>query len=85
MNETYSEEFVKSLRRFSSIKKRIVNKIDKIIQDPLMGELLNPDFSITKSAHRAAASLLCCEKLIIEKESEKPLYFIIKNMMMGQD
>ena len=43
MNETYSEEFVKSLRRFSSIKKRIVNKIDKIIEDPLMGEPLKYD------------------------------------------
>ncbi len=43
MNETYSEEFVKSLRRFSSIKKRIVNKIDKIIKDPLMGEPLKYD------------------------------------------
>lgn len=43
MNETYSEEFVKSLKRFSSIKKRIVNKIDKIIQDPLMGEPLKYD------------------------------------------
>jgi len=57
MNETYSEEFVKSLRRFSSIKKRIVNKIDKIIEDPLMGEPLNPDFAIAKSAYRAAPSL----------------------------
>jgi hypothetical protein len=45
----------------------------------------NPDFAIEKSAHRAAPSLFCCEKLIIEKESEKPLYFIIKNMMIGQD
>ena len=43
MNETYSEEFVKSLKRFSSIKKRIANKIDKIIQDPLMGEPLKYD------------------------------------------
>jgi Txe/YoeB family toxin of Txe-Axe toxin-antitoxin module len=43
MNETYSEEFIKSLRRFSSIKKRIVNKIDKIIQGPLIGEPLKYD------------------------------------------
>ena len=43
MNETYSEEFVKSLRRFSSIKKRIVNKIDKIIENPLIGEPLKYD------------------------------------------
>lgn len=43
MNETYSEPFVKSLRKFASIRKRIVNKIDNIIQDPLMGEPLKYD------------------------------------------
>lgn len=43
MNETYSDQFVKSLRKFTSIKKRIVNKIDKIMQDPLIGEPLRYD------------------------------------------
>ncbi len=43
MNETYSEEFVKSLKVFSSIKKRILNKIDKIVQNPLVGEPLKYD------------------------------------------
>lgn len=43
MNETYSDQFVKSLRKFTSIKKRTVNKIDKIIQDPLIGEPLRYD------------------------------------------
>ena len=43
MNETYSDQFVKSLKKFVSIKKKIVNKIDKIIQDPLMGEPLKYD------------------------------------------
>ena len=43
MNETYSDQFVKSLRKFASIKKRIVNKIDKIMQDPLIGEPLKYD------------------------------------------
>ena len=43
MNETYSDEFAKSLRKFSSIRKRIVNKIDKIVLDPLMGEPLKYD------------------------------------------
>ncbi len=43
MNETYSDEFVKSLKVFSSIKKRIINKIDKIVQNPLMGEPLKYD------------------------------------------
>ena len=43
MNETYSDQFVKFLKRFASIRKRIVNKIDKIIQDPLMGEPLKYD------------------------------------------
>ena len=43
MNETYSDQFVKSLRKFASIRKRIVNKIDQIIQDPLMGEPLKYD------------------------------------------
>jgi hypothetical protein len=45
--------------------------------------IVNPDFAIAKYAHRAAPPLcalgaLIVEKLIIEKESEKPLYFIIK-------
>jgi len=43
MNETYSDHFVKSLRKFSSIKERISNKIDKILQDPLMGAPLKYD------------------------------------------
>jgi len=45
----------------------------------------NPYFAIAKFAHRAAPSLLCFEKLIIEKESEKLLYFVIKNKVMGRD
>ncbi len=43
MNETYSDHFVKSLRKFSSIKERVSNKIDKILQDPLRGEPLKYD------------------------------------------
>jgi len=43
MNETYSDEFIKSLKKFSSVRKRIVNKIDKILQHPLMGEPLKYD------------------------------------------
>jgi len=43
MNETYSDQFVKSLKRFASIRKRIVNKVDKIIRDPLMGDPLKYD------------------------------------------
>ncbi len=43
MNETYSDQFVKSLRKFASIRKRVVNKVDKIIQGPLMGEPLKYD------------------------------------------
>ncbi len=43
MNETYSDEFIKSLKKFSSVRKRIVNKIDKILQKPLMGEPLKYD------------------------------------------
>jgi len=43
MNETYSDQFIKSLKKFSSIKKRILNKIDKITQNPLMGEPLKYD------------------------------------------
>ncbi len=43
MNETYSDRFARSLKKFSSIKKRIFNKIDKILQDPLMGEPLKYD------------------------------------------
>ena len=43
MNETYSDQFVESLKRFASIRKRIVNKIDKIIQNPLTGEPLKYD------------------------------------------
>ena len=58
MNETYSEEFVKSLKRFSSIKKSIVNKIDKIIQDPLMGEPLKYDLRGLYSAPVAKFFLL---------------------------
>ncbi len=50
--------------------------------------IFNPDFAIAKSAHRAAPSLcalgaLIVEKLIIEKESEKPLYFVIKKQGDG--
>ncbi len=43
MNETYSDDFVKSLKKFSSIRKRILNKIDIILLDPLMGEPLKYD------------------------------------------
>lgn len=43
MNETYSDDFIKSLKNFFSIKKRILNKIDKILQNPLMGEPLKYD------------------------------------------
>jgi hypothetical protein len=49
------------------------------------GSPLNPDFAIAKSAHRAVPSLFCCEKLIIEKESEEPFYFVIKNKVTGRD
>jgi len=48
MNETYSDQFVKSLKKFSSVKKRIFNKIDKILQDPLMGEPLKQMFTPMK-------------------------------------
>ncbi|MCP4683123.1 MAG: hypothetical protein GY864_12375 [Desulfobacterales bacterium] len=43
MNETYSDDFVKSLKKFASIKKRILNKIKKIVRDPLIGEPLKYD------------------------------------------
>ena len=43
MNETYSDQFVKSLRKFSAIRKKIISKIDKIILNPLMGEPLKYD------------------------------------------
>lgn len=43
MNETYSDQFVRSLKKFASIKKKTLNKIDKIIQNPLMGEPLKYD------------------------------------------
>ncbi|MGB9500514.1 MAG: hypothetical protein ACKVE4_12400 [Dissulfuribacterales bacterium] len=33
MNETYSNQFVKSLKKISSIKKQVLNKIDKVLQD----------------------------------------------------
>jgi len=43
MNETYSDDFVSSLKKFSSLKKRILNKIDKLVADPFMGEPLRYD------------------------------------------
>ncbi len=43
MDETYSDDFIKSLKKFSSIKKRIRNKIDQLTQNPLMGEPLRYD------------------------------------------
>ena len=43
MDETYSDDFVKSLKKFSSIKKTILNKIDNVLNDPLMGEPLKYD------------------------------------------
>ena len=43
MNETYSDQFVKSLKKFASVKKSVVNKIDRIIQNPLRGEPLKYD------------------------------------------
>ena len=43
MDETYSDDFIKSLKKFPSIKKRILNKIDKVLLDPLMGEPLKYD------------------------------------------
>ena len=50
MNETYSDEFIKSLKRFSSIRKGILNKIDKISQNPLTGEPLKYDLRGLSSA-----------------------------------
>ena len=58
MNETYSDQFVKSLRKFSSIKKRAVNKIDKIIQNPLTGEPLKYDLRGLYSAPLAKNFLI---------------------------
>ncbi len=43
MNETYSDDFAKSLKKFSSIKKKILNKTGKIAQNPLIGEPLKYD------------------------------------------
>lgn len=43
MNETYSDEFIKSLKKFSSNKKRILNKIKQILQHPMRGEPLKYD------------------------------------------
>lgn len=43
MNDTYSDQFVRSLKKFSSVKNRIFNKIDKILQNPLTGEPLKYD------------------------------------------
>ena len=58
MNETYSDQFVKSLRKFSSIKKKAVNKIDKIIQNPLTGEPLKYDLRGLYSAPLAKNFLI---------------------------
>ena len=44
MNETYSDKFIKSLKKFSSIKKQIQNKVEQILQHPMMGEPLRYDF-----------------------------------------
>lgn len=44
MNETYSDQFVRSLKKFASLKKRVSGKIDKIIANPLVGEPLKYDF-----------------------------------------
>ena len=43
MNEIYSDRFAKSLNKYSSIKTRISNKIDRILKNPLMGEPLKYD------------------------------------------
>jgi len=43
MDETYSDQFVKSLKKFASNKQKALNKIDKIIQNPLVGEPLKYD------------------------------------------
>jgi len=58
MNETYSDQFVKSLRKFASIKKRAVNKIDKITQNPLTGEPLKYDLHGLYSAPLAKNFLI---------------------------
>ena len=58
MNETYSDQFVKSLKKFASIKKRAVNKIDKIIQNPQTGEPLKYDLRGLYSAPLAKNFLI---------------------------
>ena len=58
MNETYSDQFVKSPKKFASIKKRAVNKIDKIIQNPQTGEPLKYDLRGLYSAPLAKNFLI---------------------------
>ena len=43
MNETYSGQFIKSLKKLSSIKKRVLNKIEQVLQHPITGEPLKYD------------------------------------------
>jgi len=68
MDETYSDDFIKSIKKFSSIKKRILNKIDKLIDDPLMGEPLKYDlrglYSVPVARHFIIVYAYCgmCRK-----------------------
>jgi hypothetical protein len=64
MDETYSDDFIKSLKKFSSIRKRIRNKIDQLTQNPLMGEPLRYDlrglYSVPVASHFIIIHVYCC-------------------------
>ena len=68
MDETYSDDFIKSLKKFSSIKKRIRNKIDQLTQNPFMGEPLRYDlrglYSVPVANHFIIIHVYCrmCRK-----------------------
>jgi Txe/YoeB family toxin of Txe-Axe toxin-antitoxin module len=68
MDETYSDDFIKSLKKFSSIKKKIRNKIDQLKQNPLVGEPLRYDlrglYSVPVAKHFIIIHVYCrmCRK-----------------------
>lgn len=78
MNETYSDQFVKSLRKITSIKKRIVNKIDSIMEDLLVGEPLKYDLRGLYSAPVAKNFLIIYSycKICLKKGVDKVLLYL---------
>ena len=86
MNETYSDEFIKSFKKFSSIRKLIQNKIKQILQHPMMGEPLKYDlrglYSVSVAKNFVIIYSYC--KICRKKKDDKILLCHDCNLMSDE-